>query len=237
MRREPRQQQQRRAVGGARKGSPSRRDSRGGGRRGSTARRPIRRRGAGGRFRPPSRRAAARHGWPCAPSIGERAGPVYDGGVRAAHRAAVAGGGCASAARIVAEVLAAKPDAVLGLPAGNTPGPAYAELTRLCRAGGLSFARAQTFNLDELPRPSARLPGVVSVLDGGGLPPERRPATPAGPRPRRSGRRSGGSRRAVRGRDCGGGGFDLVLLGIGANGHIAFNEPARRSIRAPASSP
>ena len=56
---------------------------------------------------------------------------------------------CARAADIVADLLAAKPDAVLALPAGNTPRPVYAELVRRHRDSGLSFARATAFTLDE----------------------------------------------------------------------------------------
>src|SRR5215831_3198889 len=52
-------------------------------------------------------------------------------------------------ARVVAALLARKPDAVLALPTGRTPRPLYAELVRLHRAGQLSFARATSFNLDE----------------------------------------------------------------------------------------
>jgi len=56
---------------------------------------------------------------------------------------------CARAAEIVSEVLVAKPDAVLALPAGNTPRPVYADLARRHREVGLSFARATVFTLDE----------------------------------------------------------------------------------------
>ena len=56
---------------------------------------------------------------------------------------------CLRAADIVVETLRAKPDAVLALPAGNTPRPLYAELVRRHRAGRVSFARATVFSLDE----------------------------------------------------------------------------------------
>ena len=132
---------------------------------------------------------------------------------------------CASAARIVAEVLAAKPDAVLGLPAGNTPRPVYAELARLRRAGGLSFARAQTFNLDEylgLPPDhpaSFRRSMEEAFFRNVDLPPARAHAP--------DGQAADPAAAAARyeAAIAAAGGFDLVLLGIGANGHIAFNEP------------
>src|SRR5262249_54555986 len=56
---------------------------------------------------------------------------------------------CLRAAEIVAELLAAKPDAALALPAGNTPRPVYAELARRHREEGLSFTGATVFALDE----------------------------------------------------------------------------------------
>lgn len=56
---------------------------------------------------------------------------------------------CLRVAEIAAHLLAAKPDAVLALPAGSTPRPVYGELARLHRGQGLSFARATAFTLDE----------------------------------------------------------------------------------------
>ena len=50
---------------------------------------------------------------------------------------------CLRAADIVVETLAAKPDAVLALPAGNTPRPLYAELVRRYRAGRVCRSRAR----------------------------------------------------------------------------------------------
>ena len=55
----------------------------------------------------------------------------------------------AQAAQRYVNLLTAKPDAVLGLATGSTPLSLYAELARLCAAGGLSFAECSTFNLDE----------------------------------------------------------------------------------------
>ena len=56
---------------------------------------------------------------------------------------------CAQAAQRYVNLLNAKPNAVLGLATGSTPLGLYAELARLCAAGGLSFAECSTFNLDE----------------------------------------------------------------------------------------
>ena len=133
---------------------------------------------------------------------------------------------CRRAAEIVAELLAAKPDAVLALPAGNTPRPVYAELARLHRAERLSFARATAFSLDEYVGIAARSPGVLSPL------PERRALSAtstcrasARTRPTATAADLDVAVRGLRTAIAAAGGLDLVLLGIGRNGHIAFNEP------------
>lgn len=53
------------------------------------------------------------------------------------------------AAEIVAEVMRAKPDCVLGLATGSTPIGLYKELIRMHKEEGLDFSRVRTFNLDE----------------------------------------------------------------------------------------
>ena len=54
-----------------------------------------------------------------------------------------------AAAKIIADVLRAKPDCVLGLATGSSPIGAYDELARMHREEGLSFARCTSVNLDE----------------------------------------------------------------------------------------
>ena len=49
----------------------------------------------------------------------------------------------------ICDAIVAKPAAVLGLPAGRTPVPVYAELRRRYAAGEIDFSRVTTFNLDE----------------------------------------------------------------------------------------
>ena len=129
------------------------------------------------------------------------------------------------AADIVSRLLAARPDAVLGLPTGETPRPFYAELVRRHRAGTLSFARATTFNLDEyvgLPagHPAAFRrymqqalfrhvdvdPAHTHVPDGAAIDVAAACA-------------------AYEAALASAGGLDLVVLGVGLDGHVAFNEP------------
>lgn len=128
------------------------------------------------------------------------------------------------AAQRYAELLQKKPDAVLGLATGSTPLGLYAELVRLCRAGKLSFARCETFNLDEY----AGLDGthdqsyryfmdknLFSQVD---VRPEHT-HVPSGSV--KTDEEAAGYDEQIRAA----GGIDLQLLGIGLNGHIGFNEP------------
>ena len=87
---------------------------------------------------------------------------------------ATAEAACLRAARIVGRLLRAKPDAALALPTGNTPRALYAELGRLHRDAGLSFARASAFALDEYVGLGVRSPGRLPPLYGrDALPPDQ----------------------------------------------------------------
>jgi glucosamine-6-phosphate deaminase len=131
----------------------------------------------------------------------------------------------AYAARVVARLLREKPEAVLGLPTGSTPRPLYAELARLHRDEGLSFARATTFNLDEFVGVPSDHPGsfrryiVEALVQQVDVPAERVhvPDGMAADLPRSCADYEAAIAAA--------GGLDLVLLGIGEDGHLAFNEP------------
>lgn len=135
----------------------------------------------------------------------------------------------AAIARLVADevqsLLADRPDAVLGLATGSSPLAVYDELVRRYEAGAVSLARARAFMLDEyvgLPDDHPEryrnvierefagrvdLPaGAVQGPDGNA---EDLPAACA----------------AYEAAIAAAGGIDLQLLGIGSDGHIAFNEP------------
>jgi len=131
----------------------------------------------------------------------------------------------ASLAEEVVGAVRRQRDLVLGLPTGRTPVRLYRELVRHAVAGAADLARVRTFNLDEFlgvapgDRSSYRqymerhlfvpvgLPaGQVGFLDG------------SAPDPRRECERYERSLAEA-------GGIDLQILGIGANGHIGFNEP------------
>jgi glucosamine-6-phosphate deaminase len=132
---------------------------------------------------------------------------------------------CLRVAELAAGLLVAKPDAVLALPAGSTPRPVYGELARMHRGQGLSFARATAFSLDEYAGISADHPASFrrymhqALYRHVDLAPERAHSPDA--RAPDLDAECERYERAI----AAAGGLDLCLLGIGGNGHIAFNEP------------
>ena len=115
--------------------------------------------------------------------------------------------------------------ATLGLATGSTPNPTYVELARRHREEGLSFADCDAFLLDEyagLERTEEQSyyatirreftnhinidDAKVQSLDGLSADPEA-------------------EARSYEERIKAAGGVDIQILGVGANGHIAFNEP------------
>ena len=132
---------------------------------------------------------------------------------------------CAHAAELVAALLAARPAAVLALPVGGTPRLVYAELRRRYRAGALSFARATVFSLDEyvgVSRDDGRSFHHTlrdQLYDHVDLAAEHIRAPDGAAADVDAAAASYDQAIAAAG------GIDLALLGIGGNGHIAFNEP------------
>lgn len=127
----------------------------------------------------------------------------------------------AVAAGILAAVIRSKPDAVLGVATGSSPLPVYAALAE----HALDMSGVRAFALDEyvgLPAGHAQSyaevvrrevterlgldPARVAVPDGGAADPHHAAALYDA---------------AIRSA----GGVDVQILGIGHNGHLAFNEP------------
>jgi glucosamine-6-phosphate deaminase len=129
------------------------------------------------------------------------------------------------AARCVALLVGRKPECVLALAAGSTMVPVYREVTALHQRERLSFARTRAFDLDEYaglaaddPRSFVRFlrEHLVSRADfasGNHLAPDARAADL--------------DAECVRYEAAieAAGGLDLAVLGLGRNGHLAFNEP------------
>jgi len=130
-----------------------------------------------------------------------------------------------AAAREAASLLGKKPEAVLGLATGHTMIPVYGELVRLHEEEGLSFARARTFNLDEYAGMGAG--GQDSFYEAMMLRLVKQVDLPL------TSFHIPDGRAADLAAECAeyeskikaAGGIDLLLLGLGRNGHIAFNEP------------
>lgn len=136
-----------------------------------------------------------------------------------------------AAAAIIAELIRSKPACVLGLATGSTPMGTYRELIRMHQEEGLDFSQVKTFNLDEYlgigmdlsksydqDRSSARfmheeLFKHINVQKNNIHLPD--------------GLASDMSKFCVwyEQEITKAGGIDLQVLGIGANGHWAFNEP------------
>ncbi|MEA2082458.1 MAG: glucosamine-6-phosphate deaminase [Elusimicrobiota bacterium] len=129
------------------------------------------------------------------------------------------------AAELFAQRIRSNPSIVLGLATGGTPEKMYAELVRLHRDEGLDFSQVISYNLDEYLGIAAThsesyrnfmnknlfnhvniSPKNTHVLDGMTADPEKECRD---------------YEEAIKQA----GGIDLQLLGIGSNGHIAFNEP------------
>lgn len=129
------------------------------------------------------------------------------------------------AAEVVAAMVRQKPNAILGLATGSTPLGMYQKLVQLHREEGLDFSRVITFNLDEyyglapdhpasyhyymwenLFRHINIRPENIHIPDGTAADVEKECKNYEA-RIRKAGY------------------IDLQVLGIGANGHIGFNEP------------
>jgi glucosamine-6-phosphate deaminase len=118
-------------------------------------------------------------------------------------------------AEAIIELVTKKPDACLGLPTGNTPVRMYGHLARLSKAGDVDWSKVKCFALDDYLNADddetfqryleEKLYNHINISEGNKHNP-----------------------RFVDDYDsliaqCGG--LDLTVLGIGTNGHIAFNEP------------
>lgn len=131
-----------------------------------------------------------------------------------------------AAGNYIGSQVIAKPDAVLGLATGSTPLKCYGAMIDLYKNGAVDFSRVTTFNLDEYCKldvndvnsyhhfmhenlfDEINIPEEnINFLDGNAENIEKEC-----------------TRYEEKIKACGG--IDIQLLGIGSNGHIAFNEPS-----------
>lgn len=133
------------------------------------------------------------------------------------------------AAPIVADaysaLLRSNPAAVLGLATGSTPLGVYRELIRRHRSEGLSFAQCRAFNLDEyVGLPAGHPESYITFIEReftGQV--DFAPGAVQGPDGLATDLEQAGRDYEQAIADAGG--IDIQILGIGADGHLAFNMP------------
>ncbi|MDD5700037.1 MAG: glucosamine-6-phosphate deaminase [Candidatus Nanoarchaeia archaeon] len=117
------------------------------------------------------------------------------------------------AASIFLGAVKRKPHAVLGLATGSTMIPLYRKLVQLYKKGEIDFSKIKTFNLDEYTRSkifhkymNKHLFSKVNIK-------------------KQNAHFPSSNTKDYENEIKKAGGIDLCILGIGKNGHIAFNEP------------
>ena len=130
-----------------------------------------------------------------------------------------------AAAMEIANVLNAKPNAVLGMATGSTPLGVYQELVKMHKRGELDFSHVTTFNLDEyVGLPITHTQSYHHFMHENFFRHVNIPAQnihiPSGTTNNYRAFCDWYEKRIVEA-----GGIDLQILGIGSDGHIAFNEP------------
>src|SRR5215470_3078182 len=133
---------------------------------------------------------------------------------------------CQAAAELVIKTIKTRSQLKLGLPTGNTPLGMYEELVNRYRAEHLDFSQLRTFNLDEYLGLSNDHPNSyhtymrrhffdhVNVSPDNIHIPDGSAETDPFIECERYENLIGDA-----------GGIDLLIVGVGGNGHIAFNEP------------
>lgn len=134
------------------------------------------------------------------------------------------------AAGVLGAIIREKPDCVLGLATGSTPLGVYQELINIRQSEGLDFSMVKTFNLDEYCGLNKSDPqsyhyymwqnffSQVNVKPENIFIPDGNCEDVA--------LECESYDQAINSR----GGMDILLLGLGRNGHIGFNEPGARLI-------
>jgi len=132
---------------------------------------------------------------------------------------------CRLAAQLLARQVRERPDSVLGLATGRTMEMLYRQLAVIHRDQNLDFSLVRTFNLDEYIGLPANHPGSYRSYM------HRQLFSRINIDPRNTFLPDGTAKdlkaecAAYEARIRRAGGIDLQLLGIGASGHIGFNEP------------
>lgn len=131
----------------------------------------------------------------------------------------------AAAADLVAEVVSANPGRAISVPTGSTPVGMFQQLIAKVEAGTLSFDKTELFCLDEYVGVTADDPNSLTgwlyanFLTASRIPDANIHTLPSSAADLASAAAS--YERAIQEA----GGLRLAVLGLGGNGHIAYNEP------------
>jgi glucosamine-6-phosphate deaminase len=130
-----------------------------------------------------------------------------------------------AAADVVEETVRRKPGAAISVPTGSTPLPMFAELIGRVRRGEFDLSRVRLFCLDEYVGVATGEPNSLTgwlrrvFADPAGIPAAHVHALPSTEPEVDDGLRRYEADLAAHG------GLELAVLGLGGNGHIAYNEP------------
>ncbi|MET3899595.1 glucosamine-6-phosphate deaminase [Devosia sp. UYZn731] len=126
---------------------------------------------------------------------------------------------------LLVEHVRRQPTTVLGLPTGATPLPVYARLVQSHRTALFSMQSVTTFNLDEYYGLGLKHPASYTAYMSRAL--FDHVDCPASQRHIPNGLAADAQQEAAdyEALIAAAGGIDFMLLGIGRNGHIGFNEP------------
>lgn len=128
------------------------------------------------------------------------------------------------AAKLIYDAIEEKPNLTLGLATGSTPIELYKALVKLHKENGLDFSKVTTFNLDEYIGLSVDHPQSyhtfmeTHLFDHVNIPIENRHL------PQHTDRNYDAACAKYEQQIVEAGGIDIQILGIGTDGHIAFNE-------------
>lgn len=131
-----------------------------------------------------------------------------------------------TAGKLMSDFVKANPSCNLCLPTGSTPEGPFEVLVRNAKAENISFANVKGFNMDEYAGLGRDDPNGYyyfvkqRIYDHLNIPPENTDAPEADAADLQA------ACDAYTKRVAAAGGFDFTLLGIGTDGHIAFNMPA-----------
>ncbi|NOY76695.1 MAG: glucosamine-6-phosphate deaminase [Calditrichaeota bacterium] len=128
-------------------------------------------------------------------------------------------------AKLVAALIRRKPDAVIGFATGSTPLGMYKELIRLHKEEGLDFSKLTTFNLDEYVGLRPEHPESYHYFMWENLFKHVNVNPSKVHIPMGMADDIDAFCEWYEEKIKEAGGIDLQILGIGGNGHIAFNEP------------